>query len=69
VPAADPLSANPLAVEVVTIQDVSAALQAAAARTDAATAFGVLKKFGAANLTALAEEHWAAAIAEANAIV
>lgn len=56
------------ATEEVTVQDVSAALQAAAKRTDSATAFGVLKALGATKVTDLTPEQYAGAIANANAL-
>ena len=62
-----PTGHDPFAVEV-TVQDVSAALQAAAKRTDAATAFGVLKAVGATKVTDLESDQYAGVIAAANAL-
>lgn len=64
----DPFAVQYDAAPAVTIQDVSAALQAAAKRTDANTAFGVLRNHGASKVTDLDSSIYAQVIAEANAI-
>jgi hypothetical protein len=64
-PAADPFATEEA---VLTIQDVSKALQEAAKRTDALTAFGVLRELGAEKITELDPTVWAEAIAKANNI-
>lgn len=64
----DPFAAQDDAAPAVTVQDVSAALQAAAKRTDANTAFGVLKAHNASKVTDLNPSEFAQVIAEANAI-
>jgi len=64
-PAADPFATGEA---VITIQDVSKALQEAAKRTDALTAFGVLRELGAEKITELDPSVWAEAIAKANNI-
>jgi hypothetical protein len=67
-----PTGHDPFAVQddapAVSVQDVSAALQAAAKRTDANTAFAVLKGHGASKVTDLDPAIYNQVIAEANAI-